>query len=173
MTAVGGDMQIELAVYGQLLDDIKARIRNARVSAALAFNQALIVLCWEIGSEILRREHEQGWGAKVIDRLAADLRREFPEMTGLSRRKLRYMRAFAAAWPETKLHADAIVQRPVAQLPSGQNISLLAKLDDPDARLWYTHKAIEYGWSRPVLKAQIATRLRERQGNAISSFGLG
>lgn len=99
----GGDADTEPAVYGQLLDDFKAGIRNARVGAALAVNQALIVLYWEIGPEILRREHEHGWGAKVIDRLAADLRPEFPEMTGLSRRNLRYMRAFAAAWPETEL----------------------------------------------------------------------
>jgi DUF1016 N-terminal domain len=67
VTALSGrDADIEPAVYGQLLDDIKARIRDARVVAALAVNQALIVLYWEIGQEILRREHEQGWGAKVI-----------------------------------------------------------------------------------------------------------
>ena len=107
------------------------------------------------------------WGAKVIDRLAADLRREFPEMTGLGRANLHYMRAFADAWP-----ADVvpIVQRPVGQLPWGHNITLLTKLKDREARLWYAHKAIEHGWSRPVLEAQIATRLRDRRGNAISSF---
>jgi predicted nuclease of restriction endonuclease-like (RecB) superfamily len=80
------------------------------------------------------------------------------------------MRAFAAAWPETDGGADSLVQRPVAQVPWGQNISLLTKLDDRDARLWYAQKAIEHGWSRPVLEAQIAARLRERTGNAISSF---
>jgi predicted nuclease of restriction endonuclease-like (RecB) superfamily len=159
----------EPAVYGQLLDDIKARIRTARVGAALAVNRALIELYWQIGSEILGREQTEGWGAKVIDRLAADLRREFPDMTGLSRANLHYMRAFAQAWP-----ADdwmAIVQRPVGQLPWGQNISLLTKLRDPDARLWYAQKAVEHGWSRPVLEAQISTGLRERSGAAISSFG--
>ena len=71
------------AAYGQLLNDIKVRIRSARVGAALAVNRALIELYWEIGDEILRRERAEGWGAKVIDRLAADLRREFPDMTGL------------------------------------------------------------------------------------------
>ncbi len=125
MTPVSGrGADIEPAVYGQLLDDIKARIRSARVAAALAVNQALIVLYWEIGREILRREQAQGWGAKVIDLLAADLRREFPEMTGLSRSNLKYMRAFAEAWP-TDENGGAIGQRPVGQLPWGQNISLL------------------------------------------------
>lgn len=165
----GGDANLEPAIYGQLLDDIKERIRNARTTAALAVNQALIVLYWEIGREILRREDEQGWGARVIDRLAADLRREFPDMTGLSRSNLKYMRAFAQAWPADEGEV-AIGQRPVGQLPWGQNISLLTKLKDQDARVWYARKAIEHGWSRPVLEAQIATKLRERKGKAISSF---
>ena len=169
MTTPRSSGEIEPAAYGQLLDDIKVRIRNARVAAALAVNQALIALYWEIGAEILRREREQGWGAKVIDRLAADLRREFPEMTGLSRSNLKYMRAFAEAWSSDEDGA-AIGQRPVGQLPWGQNISLLTKLKDREARLWYVRQAIEHGWSRPVLEAQIATRLRERRGNAISSF---
>jgi predicted nuclease of restriction endonuclease-like (RecB) superfamily len=112
MTPSSGD--VEPAVYGQLLDDIKARIRSARVAAALAVNQALIVLYWEIGNEILLRERAEGWGAKVIERLAADLRREFPDMTGLGRANLHYMRAFADAWPADP---ESIVQRPVGQLP--------------------------------------------------------
>jgi predicted nuclease of restriction endonuclease-like (RecB) superfamily len=160
----------EPAVYGQLLADIKDKIRTARVGAALAVNRALIELYWEIGTEILRRERTEGWGAKVIDRLAADLRREFPDMTGLSRRNLQYMQAFAAAWPSPDQASESIVQRPVAQLPWGQNISLLTKLSDAESRLWYARKAIEHGWSRPVLEAQISTRLRERSGTAISSF---
>jgi predicted nuclease of restriction endonuclease-like (RecB) superfamily len=156
-------------MYGQLLADIKVLIRTARVGAALAVNRALIELYWEIGTEILRRERAEGWGAKVIDRLAADLRREFPDMTGLSRSNLKYMRAFAQAWPEAE-EGLAIGQRPVGQLPWGQNISLLTKLRDAESRLWYARKAVEHGWSRPVLEAQISTRLRERSGAAITSF---
>ncbi|MHB8695721.1 MAG: PDDEXK nuclease domain-containing protein [Solirubrobacteraceae bacterium] len=155
------------AAYSQLLDDIKGRIRSARVGAALAVNRALIELYWEIGREILRLRSDEGWGTKISARLAADLRREFPDMTGLSRTNLHYMRSFAEAWPE----ADAeIVQRVVEQLPWGHNITLLTKLDDRPARLWYARKAIEHGWSRPVLEAQIATGLRERSGVAITSF---
>ncbi|MGC2374052.1 MAG: DUF1016 N-terminal domain-containing protein, partial [Solirubrobacteraceae bacterium] len=121
---------------------------------------------WEIGHEILDRERREGWGAKVIDRLAADLRREFPEMTGLSRANLHHMRRFADAWPGE--NADAIVQQPVRQLPWGHIRCLLDKLDDPAPRLWYAAKAVENGWSRKVLEAQIATDLRGRQGNAPS-----
>lgn len=159
--------EIGPAAYGELLKDIKDRIRRARVGAALAVNRALIELYWEIGNEILRRETAEGWGARVIDRLAGDLRREFPDMTGLSRANLHYMRAFAEAWPGD---GTAIVQRPVGQLPWGHNITLLTKLKEREPRAWYAQKAVEHGWSRSVLDAQIATRLREREGKAINSF---
>ncbi|MHB8696222.1 MAG: PDDEXK nuclease domain-containing protein [Solirubrobacteraceae bacterium] len=167
MTEPNDDAILEPAVYGQLLADIKARIRTARVGAALAVNRALIELYWQIGHEILRMRSDEGWGSKISTRLAADLRREFPDMTGLSRTNLHYMRTLAQAWPE----ADGeIVQRVVEQLPWGHNITLLTKLDDRTARVWYAQKAIEHGWSRPVLEAQISTGLRERSGTAITSF---
>jgi predicted nuclease of restriction endonuclease-like (RecB) superfamily len=156
------------ADYPEFLAEVKARIAAARTRAVLAVNSELIKLYWEIGHEILDRERREGWGAKVIDRLAADLRRDFPEMTGLSRANLHHMRRFADAWPGE--NADAIVQQPVRQLPWGQNIALLTKLKDRDTRLWYAAKAIQHGWSRKVLEAQIATDLRDRQGNALTSF---
>jgi predicted nuclease of restriction endonuclease-like (RecB) superfamily len=157
------------AAYPQFLAEIKARIAAARTRAVLAVNSELIQLYWEIGHEILERQGREGWGAKIIDRLASDLRREFPDMTGLSRSNLKYMRAFAEAWPPEE-DGRAIGQQPVGQLPWGQNIALLTKLDDRDARLWYAHEAVENGWSRSVLQAQIVSDLRGRQGGALTSF---
>lgn len=159
--------ELETSEYGELLSGIKQRIRAARVGAALAVNRELVKLYWEIGHEILHVRSEEGWGTKVTERLAADLRREFPEMTGLSRTNLHYMRVFAQAWPRSD---EAIVQRLVEQLPWGHNIALMTKLNDREARAWYAQQAIEHGWSRPVLEAQINSGLRERQGVAISSF---
>ena len=86
------------ANYAALLDDLKARIRSAQIEAVLAVTQKLLYLYWHIGKEILTRQQEQGWGAKVIDRLSEDLKREFPDMRGFSRSNLKYMRAFAEAW---------------------------------------------------------------------------
>ena len=85
--------------YASLLSQLKERIRSARLKAAVAVNRELILLYWGIGREILARQNVEGWGSRVIDRLAADLRRDFPEMTGLSPRNLKYMRAFAEAFP--------------------------------------------------------------------------
>jgi predicted nuclease of restriction endonuclease-like (RecB) superfamily len=155
--------------YPEFLAGLKGRIAAARTRAALAVNSELIKLYWEIGRDILDREQREGWGAKVIDRLAVDLRREFPDMTGFSRSNLHYMRSFADSWP-CERGSEEIVQQPVGQLPWGQNIALITKLADGDARRWYAGKAIENGWSRKLLEAQIATDLRGRQGNALTSF---
>ncbi len=158
------------ARYPEFLAQVKSRIVAARTKAVLAANSALIELYWEIGTEILTRSAHEGWGSNVINRLEADLRREFPDMTGLSRRNLHYMRALAEAWPGPQAGGEPIVQRPVAQLPWGHNIVLLTKLEDPADRLWYAQRAITQGWSRAVLQAQVATDLHSRQGNALSTF---
>lgn len=100
------------ADYAPLLADIKARVQAARTKAALAANRELLALYWDIGRLILARQKHEGWGAKVIDRLAQDLQQEFPGQQGFSRANLLFMRAFAAAWSEAP-----IVLQPVRQLP--------------------------------------------------------
>jgi len=151
--------------YATLLRALKERIRAARLRASVAVNQELILLYWSIGRDILARMSAEGWGAKVIQRLAGDLRRDFPDMTGLSARNLSYMRAFAEAYPDQQ-----IVQQVVARLPWGHNVRLLDALKGADERLWYARQAIEHGWSRAVLVHQIDSGLIRRQGKAITNF---
>ncbi|MBG0808102.1 DUF1016 family protein [Methylosinus sp. H3A] len=151
--------------YANLLAELKERIRAARLKAAVAVNRELILLYWSVGRDILTRQEAEGWGTRVIDRLAADLRRDFPEMTGLSPRNLKYMRAFAEAFVD-----DEIVQQVVAQLPWGHIIKLVEGLKDLDQRLWYARQAVEHGWSRAVLAHQIESGLFGRQGKALTNF---
>ncbi|HEY5342756.1 MAG TPA: PDDEXK nuclease domain-containing protein [Solirubrobacteraceae bacterium] len=151
--------------YAELLERLKREIGAARTRAALAVNEELIGLYWRIGREILQRRRQEGWGAKITKRLAADLRESFPDMRGLSESNLRHMRAFAQAWPEWKICSQA-----VSKLPWGHNLELVYKLDDHDARLWYLAKTIEHGWSRKLLEHHIATRLHEREGRALTNF---
>lgn len=151
--------------YVNFLDELKQRIRNAQIKAALAVNKELVLLYWQIGTDILQQQQAEGWGSKVITQLAKDPKREFPEMTGLSSRNLKYMRAFAEAWPD-----EQIVQQLVAQIPWGHNVRLLDKVQDSDARQWYIQKTIENGWSRNVLVMQIETDLYQRQGGAVTNF---
>lgn len=151
--------------YADWLADLKGRIHTAQQRATLAVNRELVLLYWQIGREILARQAEQGWGAKVIERLAHDLRAAFPEMKGFSRANLMYMRAFAEAWPDA-----GIVQQAVGQLPWGHNLVLLTRLKDPQQRLAYAQSAIAHGWSRNVLNIHIETRLLERTGKAVTNF---
>jgi predicted nuclease of restriction endonuclease-like (RecB) superfamily len=151
--------------YADWLADLKGRIHTAQQRATLAVNRELVLLYWHIGRDILARQAEQGWGAKVIERLAHDLRNAFPEMKGFSRANLMYMRAFAEAWPEAE-----IVQQAVGRLPWGHNLVLLTRLKDSQQRLAYAQGAITHGWSRNVLNIHIETRLLERTGKAVTNF---
>src|ERR1022692_4713502 len=101
--------------YQDLLARLKNQIRTAQVRAAMAVNQELVLLYWGIGKEILQRQSSEGWGSKVVDRLAQDLHSEFPDMKGLSRTNLLYMRAFAETWPD-----ESIVQQVVGQIPRSE-----------------------------------------------------
>ena len=153
------------AGYDEFLQDLKQRIRAAQVKAVFAVNRELIVLYWQVGREILKRQSAAGWGAKVVEHLASDLHREFPGMTGFSRTNLLYMRAFAEAWPD-----EQIVQQVVGQIPWGHNVRLLDLVKTPAEREWYIHRAIEHGWSRNVLVHQIESGLYRRQGKAQTNF---
>jgi len=153
------------ADYAHWLADIKSRVVAARQRAALAVNAELIQLYWQIGRDILQRQSAQGWGSKVIERLARDLREAFPEMKGFSRANLLYMRAFAEVWPD-----EAIVQQLAGQLPWFHNVILMTRLKEHPAREWYARQAIAEGWSRATLEVQIRNRLHERQGQAITNF---
>jgi predicted nuclease of restriction endonuclease-like (RecB) superfamily len=153
------------AGYAELLQELKTRIHAAQVRAAQAVSHELVLLYWSIGREILARQEAEGWGGKIIDRLAHDLQNAFPGVEGYSARSLKYMRALAAAWPE-----EAIVQQLIAQLPWGHNIRVLDRIKDRPTREWYLRAALEYGWSQNVLVLQISSRLHEREGKALTNF---
>lgn len=151
--------------YEELLDGLKKRVRATRVQAVRAANTVLIGLYWSVGNDILQRQADAGWGTRVIDRLAEDLRSEFPEQRGWSRSNLHYMRSFASTWPN-----PTVVPHAVGQLPWGHIRLLLDKLRDGTEQEWYAKCAVENGWSRDVLAHQIASQLMNRTGVAPSNF---
>ena len=151
--------------YETFLTNLKVRIRSAQIRAALAVNRELVLLYWQIGRDILTRQQQQGWGAKVIQTLSKDLKHEFPEMKGFSRSNLLYMRAFAQAFPD-----EAIVQAVLGQITWYHNIALLDKLKSNEERLWYARQTVEHGWSRNVLVHQVESDLYRRMGGAVTNF---
>jgi predicted nuclease of restriction endonuclease-like (RecB) superfamily len=152
--------------YAAFLRELKQRIREAQLRASVSINRELVLLYWCIGRDILERQEREHWGAKVIDRLAADLKKAFPEMKGFSLRNLKYMRAFAEAWPE-----ERIMQQLAAQIPWFHDCVLLDKLQGQEDRLWYARATVEHGWSRNVLVHQIEMTLHKRAGAAVTNFG--
>ena len=151
--------------YPSFIENIKNYIRTARVKVALAANSELVLLYWEIGKRILEQQTREGWGAKVIERVAFDLKKEFPEIKGFSPRNLKYMRSFAAIWQDNEK-----VQRLAAQIPWFHNCLIIDKISDIEEREWYISQTIKNGWSRSILEMQIENDLYRRQGKAVTNF---
>jgi predicted nuclease of restriction endonuclease-like (RecB) superfamily len=164
--------------YGDLLEEIKNRIRAARIKAVLSVNRELIVLYWYIGAEIVKRQRNEGWGKSVVDRLSRDLQSEFPDYTGFSPQNIWHMRAFYLAWteeisilPQPAGEFDGLNLPPIlAQIPWFHNVVLIEKVKHLLERIWYAKQIIEHGWSRAVLVHQIELNLYERQGKAVTNF---
>ncbi|MEU0481073.1 DUF1016 N-terminal domain-containing protein [Streptosporangium sp. NPDC006013] len=142
--------------YGSLLDAVKREITGSRGRVALLTTDAeLIRQYWRIGRHILERQTDDDWGRKAVPRLSIDLRGAFPEAMGYSRTNLLYMRAFAAAWPES-------VPQTGRPIPWGHHIVLLDMLDSRTTREFYARKTADEGWARGVLITMIKGRLHLR-----------
>jgi predicted nuclease of restriction endonuclease-like (RecB) superfamily len=158
-------MAILSCEYAAFLESLKAKVYESRYQAARKVNKELILLYHYIGAEILKRQKEQGWGAKVIDQLSKDLTNAFPEMKGFSSRNLKYMRLFAETYPPSEF-----VQEVLAQISWYHHLTLLDKVKEEQARLFYIQQTLEYGWSRNMMVIQIEQKLYAHQGKAITNF---
>lgn len=141
--------------YKVLLNELKDKIRNSRLKAALAVNHEVIALYWHIGKIIIER---QNWGSKLVESLSNDLQHAFPETSGFSVRNLQRMRQFVTHYPDFQILPQA-----VAQLPWGHISVLIHQVKDESIRLWYADQAIELGWSRPTLERYLKEGLYQRQ----------
>lgn len=152
------------ADYAEILAEIKGEVRKGYVKAQRAVNTEMIAMYWRIGGIIVERMGREGWGAKVVKYLAADLKTTFPGQSGFGERSLKYMLKMARTWP------DGIVQQPAAQLPWGHIMLMLDKLDSTAKLDLYAAAAVSQGWSRTSLQQAIATMLLERKGLAAHNF---
>jgi predicted nuclease of restriction endonuclease-like (RecB) superfamily len=193
-------MKKEIVPYGELLIQIKDRIRRAQVKATLSANAEMILMYWDIGRMIHDRQKREGWGAKIIPKLSRDIRNELPEVKGFSERNLKRMIAFYREYPSLSAdvpqavaqlpsdeneHAEKVpqpvallathnhsgnLQQLVTKIPWGHQILLMEKIKSLPLRLWYMSQTIEQGWSRHVLILMIESKVHERQGTAINNF---
>ena len=195
-------MSAALIQYGELLTQIKDRIRQAQVKATLSVNTEMILMYWDVGRMIHERQQEKGWGAGVIPRLARDIRNELPEVKGFSERNIKRMLRFyreysntlpfvpqAVAQLQPAENKDFIkvpqpvaqlsvngpsenLQQLVAQIPWGHNMLLMERVKDLSPRLWYIQQTVEQGWSRDTLGMMIKSNAHQRQGAAITNFDI-
>lgn len=184
-------MSNELAFYGELLGEIKNRIRQAQVKAVLSVNAEMILLYWDVGRMIHLRQQQEGWGAGVIPRLSRDIRNELPELKGFSERNIGSMIRFAREYDASVILQQAVAKLPVptndtenlvqtgaptivqellARIPWGHNVLLMEKIKELPARLWYARQVIDQGWSRDTLASMIKSQTHARQGVAVTNF---
>jgi predicted nuclease of restriction endonuclease-like (RecB) superfamily len=152
--------------YSDFLNGLKSRIQTAQLKAAASVNLELTSLYWDIGQSLLKKTREEGWGSKVVERLATDLANAFPGVAGFSKRNLELMRQFAESYP------DGIYETAVSQIPWGHDIALMQRLEQHKDRLWYAQQTIKNGWSRNVLVIWIESELHKRKGKAVNNFAL-
>ncbi|WP_457652474.1 PDDEXK nuclease domain-containing protein [Rhodocaloribacter sp.] len=154
--------------YEDFLRGLKARIRTARIKAALSANREMILLYLDLGRGILEQQERAGWGKAVVERISKDLRRAFPDVKGFSARNLWDMRRLY----ESCRHQPDLRQL-VAEIPWGHNLILMQKVPDPEQRMWYIRQVIANGWSRAILAHQIETGLYRRQVTATKTTNFG
>ena len=156
---------------------ISDKIKQAQTRASFKVNEEMLQLYWDIGNSIITQQKQEGWGSKIIDLLAYNLAVTFPNSTGFSLRNLKYMRAFAEAYPQypivqvpLALSNTEFVQVPLAQITWYHHISLIAKVKEQNERAFYIIETAKNEWSRDVMLLQIESKLFERNGKAINNF---
>jgi len=152
--------------YTVFIKDIKHRIKNAQIKAAVSVNQELLNLYWDMAAQIIEKQKQTSWGDGFLERLSKDLQSEFPDIKGFSKRNLELMRQWYKFWSEE----SSITQQLVSQIPWGHNLVIMTKTQNHEEALFYVQKTIQNNWSRAVLTHQIEGNLFEREGKALNNF---
>jgi predicted nuclease of restriction endonuclease-like (RecB) superfamily len=155
--------------YKKWITELKTKIRQVQLKAAVAVNQQLLIFYWELGIDIVEKQKLTIWGESFLKQLSRDLMAEFPAIKGFSERNLKYIRQWILFWTGNA----AIGQQPVAQLtqiPWGHNLVIITKCKSTTEGLYYVKNTLQHGWSRSVLTHQIESQLWQREGKALSNF---
>lgn len=151
--------------YIAFLGEIKDKVRKARLEAFRSVNSVAVRIYWEIGRDIVERQHRLGWGQSVIERLSADLRKSFPGTEGFSVTNLRYMRQFYLTYKDSPN-----LQQRVGEIPWGQNVLIMSQAKTVAEKEFYIEQTLRQAWTRDVLLNQIANRAFERFGGRQHNF---
>ena len=162
-------MSIELITnkeYQSWVEGLKSKIRAARNKIAFSVNSQLLELYWEIGRDITQKQVSSQWGSKFIEQIAVELKHEFPEVKGFSRRNIYAIRQ----WYLFYSPKYSFVPQSVAQIPWGHNRLIITKIKNIEEAEFYCVQAIENSWDRDTLEIQIANNLFKRVGSTVDNF---
>lgn len=159
--------------YKQWLTDLKFRIRNSQIKAALKVNTELINLYWELGKEIVSKQEQSQWGDGLIKQLSSDLQQEFPEMKGFSTTNIKYIKRWYSFYNQDITIGQQVVDQlreTVSQIPWGHNSRIIIQCKSIEEAFFYIHKTIENGWSRSILELHIKQQDYQRTRHSVSNF---
>lgn len=156
--------------FTEVFQELKKKIQEARLSAAVAVNQRLIKLYWEMGKTIFEIQKTQKWGSRDVESLGNELQKAFPGISGFSRSNLFKMRTFYLSYEKVSQTVRQFEELPIAQIPWTHNVILVTKIKNTEERLWYAHMIIEEGWTRDALEDAINSKCFHRYGKAITNF---
>lgn len=145
--------------YKDLFTEIKIKVREAQLKAVMAANAQMLLLYWQMGNYILQNQQAEGWGAKIIDKLAVDLKKEFPEVKGFSSRNLLYMKQFAEAYPISVLQNFILIERELKGLKtiSQQAVAKLLGFEDEDKK--DTQQQVDKQMAEDIFLQSIVSRI--------------
>jgi predicted nuclease of restriction endonuclease-like (RecB) superfamily len=143
--------------YSELFAEVKRRVRAAQYEALRAVNRELIALYWDIGRLIAERQAGRSWGKSVVERLAADLRQEFPGVRGFSVQNVWYMRQFYLAYA-----GNEKLQPLVGEVSWAKNVVIMSRCKELLAREFYLRMTRKFGWSKAVLIHQVENQSYEK-----------
>ena len=86
--------------YVKWLSDVKARLHQSQIKAAIRVNTAMLEFYWSIGRDLVALRAEERWGAGVVKQFALDMRQAFPNETGFSDTNVKYMKRWYSFYYE-------------------------------------------------------------------------
>lgn len=165
--------------YKNWLSELKLRIRQSQIKAAVKVNVELLKLYWSLGKDIVSKQAKSQWGDGLVKQLSIDLKREFPNVQGFSESNIKYMRQWYLFYnehdtisqqPVGQLQATEDLQQLITQIPWGHNLKIISKCKSVEEAIFYIHKTMEFGWSRDMLDLHIKLGEYNRVGNSVTNF---
>ena len=145
---------------------LKAKIRRARNKLAFSVNSQVIELYWEIGRDIAERQQNSGWGSNFVEKIAEELKHDFPEIKGFSRRNIYAI----LQWHRFYAEKYQFVPHDVAQIPWGHNRLIITKVKNIEEAEFYCRAVVQNAWDRDTLEVQIDSKYYLMAGNSTHNF---